>query len=226
MSDGRSLVLLGGGGHAAVVGESAIAAGWLVAGYLDDGPSTAEAMERIGLVPLGSFDDLAEALERVGPGAVVHAAAGNSALRRSWLDRGRILGAAGAVVINPSAAVSPSASIDEGAFIGPRAVVNARAMVGRGAIVNSGAIIEHDCVLRPFCHVAPGAALAGDVTIGEDSLVGLASAVCPGVRIGARVTLGAGAVAVEDIGDGCVAVGVPAKVMCKAEAQGADPKSR
>ncbi len=212
MKKANTLILLGGGGHAAVVAESAIAAGWFVAGYLDDDPSTAEAMQCIDLAFLGPLDDLISVLEQLGPGATVHTATGDAVLRRGWLERGRVLGVTGATIIHPSAAISPSASIDEGTFIGPCAVVNARTAVGRGVIVNSGAIIEHDCVVGPFCHIAPGAALAGNVTVGEDSLVGLASAVCPGVRIGARVTLGAGAVAIEDIDDGCVAVGIPARV--------------
>lgn len=209
---GRSLILLGGGGHAAVVAESARTAGWSVAGYLDDDDHSPEAAA-IDLARLGSIQDLAEALAmlpqtRDRP-AVAHAAVGDPALRRRWTAE--IGHAAARPIIHVTAVISPSATLDDAVFVGPGAIINARAVINRGAIVNSGAIVEHDCVLGAFCHLAPGAALGGGAALGEETLVGINALVLPGVRIGARSTLGAGAVAVTDLADGTTATGNPAR---------------
>ena len=204
MNDGRSLVLLGGGGHAAVVAEAARSSGWTLSGYLDDAEHI-ETAARLGLQRLGAIRDI----DRIPTPALGHAAVGDARLRRRWLDA---LGDRTApAIVHETAVVSPSASLAEGSFIGPRAVVNAGAVVGRGVIVNSAAIIEHDCVLEAFCHVAPGAAMGGSAVAGEESTIGLNASVLPGVRIGASATLGAGAVAVTDLPDGATAVGIPAR---------------
>ncbi len=204
MNDLGSLVLLGGGGHAAVVAEAARTCGWTIVGYLDDGPAT-EAARLVGLHHLGAIHDL----DRFPPAALGHAAVGDGALRRRWLDAlGDLVAPA---IIHESAVVSPSATLAEGSFIGPRAVVNARANVGRGVVVNSGAIVEHDCVLGAFCHIGPGAALGGAATVGEEATIGLNASVLRHVRIGASATLGAGGVAVRDLPEGVTAVGIPAR---------------
>lgn len=204
MIDAPDLVLLGGGGHAAVVAEAARSCGWTVTGYLDDAGQSAAA-RLIGLVCLGAIADWT----RIPAPALGHAAVGDASLRRRWLDAlaARVAGP----IVHESAVVSPSATLAEGSFIGPRAVVNARAVVGRGVIVNSGAIVEHDCVLGDFCHVAPGAVIGGSAVVGERSTIGLNATVLPEVRIGAGVTLGAGSVAVEGVPDGVIAVGIPAR---------------
>ena len=210
MSDSRTLVLLGGGGHAAVVADAARSSGWIIGGCLDDGSE--QPRRPGGLRRLGAIEDLGEVLATVGPGPHSgrgHPAVGDPQLRERWLDA---LGSAVApAIVHATAAVSPSAELAEGVFVGPNAVVNARAVVERGAIVNSGAIVEHDCVLEAFCHVAPGAALGGGASLGRAGLVGINAAVLPGVRIGASATLGAGAVAADDVPDGATAVGIPAR---------------
>lgn len=209
----QSLILLGGGGHAAVVAESARAAGFAMEGFLDDAepdPDAAPgaASSVIGFKRLGAIKDVRDVMA-AHRHAVFHAAIGDPKLRRAWLElpAPRLTPA----IIHPSAVVSSSATISDGVFIGPHVVINARTTIGRGVIVNTGAIIEHDCELGAFCHVAPGSVLSGAVKVGEDSLVGAGSTIIPGVRIGSGCTIGAGAVVISDVADGATAIGVPAK---------------
>jgi len=51
------------------------------------------------------------------------------------------------------------------------------------------------------------------VTIGNGTWIGIGSSVIQGITIGSGVTIGAGAAVVDDIADGLVAVGVPARPM-------------
>ena len=80
MNGGQTLVLLGGGGHGAVVAEAARTCGWTVTGYLDDAAQT-EAARLVGLERLGAIDDL----DRIPAAALGHAAVGDPTLRRRWL---------------------------------------------------------------------------------------------------------------------------------------------
>ncbi len=217
----KILLLLGGGGQAAVVADAARAAGWSLAGYLDDAGAAPGPASRTPLPWLGRIGDLNAVLSSLEPGTAVHAAIGGAACRRRWHDS--IAPAPAPAIIHPTAVVSPSATIGAGAFVGPLVVVNARARLGAGVIVNSGAIVEHDCDLGPFCHVAPGSILAGGVAVGEEALIGAGSTVLGGVRIGDRATLGAGAVAADDLPDGMTAIGVPARVTDASAALAQEP---
>jgi len=230
MTSPGTLILVGGGGHAKVVADVARAAGWTIAGFLDDHPDA--PLGRMGVPYLGAIghdkpDEPPAWIEPLRSGEAVRFfnAIGSNATRRAItgalermagegqlnFPRGEDASIPFAALIDPGAAVSPSAVIDEGALVGPRAIVNASARVGRGAIVNSGAIVEHDGVIGAFAHVAPGAVLGGDVLIGDEALVGLGARVQPGRRIGAGATIAAGAVVCRNVPDHVTVKGVPAR---------------
>ncbi|MCA9285130.1 MAG: acetyltransferase [Phycisphaerales bacterium] len=213
------LVIMGGGGHAAVVADSVDRRWWQPMGYLADQASEHAPMASAESGPkpipwLGTPLDLGRMLgTRLPASTMVHAAVGDGRLRRGWLET--VPEDRWATVVSPSATVSASAVIEAGAFIGPHAVVNARAVVGRGTIVNSGAIVEHDCHVGAFVHLAPRVALGGAVHVGADTLIGIGAAVLPGVRLGRNAVLGAGAVAIDDLADGQTARGVPARAFSR-----------
>jgi sugar O-acyltransferase (sialic acid O-acetyltransferase NeuD family) len=189
-----------------VVCECARAAGWTVAGFLDDAAPDAERCDAVGLKHLGPINQRLTA-PRAEHQPCIHAAVGDAALRRKWLDLAE--GRPAPPIVHPSAVVSPSAELGEGVFIGQRAVVNARVRLGRGVIVNTGAIVEHDCVIGDFAHLAPGSVLAGTVGVGESTLIGANATVIPGITIGSQSIIGAGAVVIRDAGDDQMIVGVP-----------------
>lgn len=211
MNEQGELVIFGAGGHAAVVADTAVTVGFVLAGVLAEGRPEPGVDAPFGGVPwLGDPDRpepaLAELLER---GAGVHAAVGDAATRRRWLES-RLDHAVS--IVHPSAIVSPSATIGPGVFIGPRAVINARAEVGAGVIVNTGAIIEHDVSIGAWSHVAPAATVLGAARVGMAGLVGGGSVVLPGIEIGDEATLGAGGVATTSIPAGRTAVGIPGRL--------------
>ncbi len=53
------------------------------------------------------------------------------------------------------------------------------------------------------------------VTIGNNVWIGGSVTILPGIKIGDNVTIGAGSVVVNDIPDGCIAVGNPCRVVRK-----------
>jgi len=200
-------VLVGGGGHAAVVAEAAHLAGRPVAGFLDDAPgaSLGEGCPRLGGL------DLLDEEGGLPDGCALLLCLGDLALRRRLT--GRLEGRAAGAVVHPRAIVAPSAHLAGGVFVGPGAIVHARARVEAHAIVNSGAIVEHDCIVGENAHLAPGCALAGGARIGAGALVGMRACVLPGVAVGEGATVGAGSVVRADAPAGATVVGAPARVV-------------
>ena len=183
------LVILGGGGQAAVVAESAARAGWRVVGF-------AAAVAATDVATLGDPDCAMTGGPRIeamiAQGARLHAAVGAAEVRERWFAR---FGAANfASVVDPSAVISPSAHVGAGVYIGVGAVVNARAAIEAGA----------------FSHIAPAAVLCGSVRVGRCAQVSAGAVIIPVRRIGDGAMVGAGAVVVRDVPAGMTVAGVPA----------------
>lgn len=215
------VILIGGGGHALVVADAAIACGRGVVGFFDDAKD-ARASEQFGLTRLGTVETLIKLLAgRGGSEArrdVKYIMCVGDVKTRAKLLAKLEIGDRFATVVHPTAYVAESAVIGVGAFVGPRAAINACAIVGRHAIVNTGAIVEHDCIVGVNTHVAPGVVMGGDVEIGlskdpeprDGCLIGIGARILPGVKISPGCVVGAGAVVVKDVKRGVVK-GVPAK---------------
>lgn len=212
------IIGFGAGGHARVVIEILRASGgYEFAGLLDHNPDL-RGTSVLGVPVLGD-DDLAAAM--VGQG-IRHAFIGVGVVSSTWprrrlFDLARDHGLTLVHALHPSAVVSPSAVVGAAATIAAGAIVNAGAVLGANVIVNTGAIVEHDCTIGDHAHVATGARLAGRVAVGEGTLVGIGATVRQGITIGRGALVGAGAVVVDDVPDGVMAIGVPARVVRRLE---------
>jgi UDP-perosamine 4-acetyltransferase len=210
MSDsalGGRLLVIGGGGHAAVVIDVARAAGFHPVAILDGARvgSSCNGVEVIG------DDAMAPDLFSQGIDAAV-VAIGDNRLRVRLGEELERIGFDLPLLRHPSAIVSPSATVGRGTVIMPLAVINADAVVGRLVIVNTAAVVEHDCVIGDGAHVAPGCRLGGNVVVGGQSLLGIGSVVRPGGRIGDYAVVGAGSTVIADLKGHCIASGSPARV--------------
>ena len=200
------LIFLGAGGHARVLQELLALQGTTVSGYL---ALSAEA-RLVGVQWLGTD----EALLDMDPSTTLLVNAIGSidadGRRRSVYDAAVASGFRFTSIVDASAIVRPSARIDAGVQILAGVVVNSNVQVGANTILNTGSIVEHDSIVGANVHISPGAVLGGGVHIGDGSHIGLGARVLQGLSIGSDCTIGAGAVVTKDVGDGLVAVGVPA----------------
>jgi len=196
------LIVYGAGDHGLVVAEAGEAAGFTIAGYIDDAVAPGHIV--------GWWPVLASNTGEMTTASVI-VGIGDNHTRRTILDPLSRENRSLTSVVHPSAWVSLSAHVDTGVFIAPQVVVHAEASVDRGAIVNTGAFIEHHCHIGAFAHVAPGVVMGGRCAVGEDALIGLGARILPGRTIGHRATVGAGAVVTRDVADDQAVTGVPAR---------------
>lgn len=202
MTSAGSWVVIGAGGHAAVVISTIQAMGGTVRAIFDDDPRRhgSKVLDVTVLGPVASC--------RAGTGEKAVLGVGDNRVRRDLAARLRL---PWSVVIHPSAVIHPSVTIGEGSVVFAGAVLQPRTSIGRHVIVNTAASVDHDGLLENFAHVAPGAHLSGHVTLREGALMGVGSAAIPGAVVGAWAVVGAGGAVIGEIPAGTVAVGVPAR---------------
>jgi sugar O-acyltransferase (sialic acid O-acetyltransferase NeuD family) len=202
------LIVWGAGGHGKVVADTALRAGFSLAGFADDAAAL-YGFKVLGFPVFGGREWLCGTMwgkYQIALGI------GDNYLRMAvmqWLRAHRF---PVATIISPNAVVASSARIDEGSVIMPGAVVNADAMVGRGSILNTASVVEHDVRIGNYAHLSPNATLGGGARVGELTQIGIGAMVLPLIRVGARSIVGAGSVVARDIPDEVVAFGTPARV--------------
>jgi len=209
-----ALLLLGAGGHARVVAETALATGRFSSiAFLDDRRSGSDQLpDPLGWPVIGPFSAAFDPqIRHQFPEALV--ATGKAAVRLQWLPRLAAAGYELPAVIHPTAWVSPSSQLGAGSVVFAQAAVQSQAVIGSGAILNTGCSVDHDVQLGNGVHICPGARLAGEVQVGDRSWIGIGASVIQQICIGVDVTVGAGAAVVRDLPDGVTAVGVPARVL-------------
>lgn len=118
-------------------------------------------------------------------------------------------------IIARSAEVSNYVKLGEGAIIMNQSLLTVDIEAGDFFLCNYGCTVGHDCRFDDYVTLNPGVCISGAVTIGECSTVGLGASIIQGLTIGNNTMIGAGAAVIRGIGEGCTAVGVPAKPLEK-----------
>lgn len=202
------LVIIGGGGHAKVVIETALAAGYCIKKILDDDDQV------IGSSLLGvRVEGPIKHVLQEGDHAVI--AIGNNTDRRNIYNKNKNIN--WCTVVHPSAVISPTAQIGIGVVAFANVVLNADSVVGDHSILNTACSIDHDCRVGAFSHIAPRVAVAGGVNIGENCFLGVGSAVLPNISIGKNSVIGGGGVVIRSVPENVVVVGNPTRVISKVE---------
>jgi sugar O-acyltransferase (sialic acid O-acetyltransferase NeuD family) len=197
----RDLVVIGAGGHAKVVIDTAERAGWNILGVIDDRPEASVfGYSRLGALADVIFDSAWWVVVAIGSNSVRARIAASLEGQVRW-----------ATVIHPGSYVSDRATMQPGSVIFAGAIIQADATIGAHVIVNSAASLDHDVLVGSYAHIAPRAVLTGGVRLEEGVFVGAGAVMTPSTSAGAWSTLGAGAVAVRDLEPGAVYVGVPAR---------------
>lgn len=209
----RPVIIIGAGGHAAVVADALMVAGIEVIGFTDRDAARHGSLY-CGLPVRGDDESVLsgyaakDVLLANGIGGV-----GSTELRQKVQMGLEQRGWQFATVRHPTAIVSPQAKIAASVQLLAGSIVQVGAEIGSGTIVNTAAVVEHDCTVGSFVHVAPRALLCGNVKVSSSSHIGAGAVVKQGVSLGPNTLVGAGAVVVRDFAGDGVLVGVPARVV-------------
>lgn len=198
--NGRTLIIIGAGGHGKVAADIARCMGYADTAFLDDRSSDT-------LPIVGTSADM----ERYVGKADFFVAIGNASVRERLTESLTALGAAVVNLIHPRAVVASSATLGIGVMAAPGAVIGVDAVIGDGVIVNTLASVDHDSAVGAYSHIAVGANVAGTVHIGRRVMIGAGAAVINNIDITDDVTVGAGACVVCDLAESGTYIGVPAK---------------
>lgn len=199
----KTIYVYGAGGHAGVVAAACRLRGYRIGGFIEDNSS------RIGTEfcrsRIWAHADLPEK-------AAVIIAFGNCRRRYELGEALRTAGFSLPAIIHPSAIIADDAIIGDGCFIGALVNVDPGCTIGDFCILNNQSGICHDSTMAHGCHLCPSSHLAGNVHVGQTSWIGIGAKVIDKIQIGANVVIGAGSVVVNDIPDGALAYGVPARI--------------
>jgi acetyltransferase EpsM len=212
------VVVVGAGGHAAVVADLLLSihekhGGLRPVAFVDDDPRLAGGT-LVGLPIRGAV----ASLENIAHDAVV-VAIGDNRARRHVFETLRRRGETFATVCPASAIIAREVHLGLGTVVVAGAVVNVAARIGHDVIVNTGSTVDHHAVIGDHAHVAPGAHLGGQVSVGEGALIGTGAVVLPGRCVGAWSIVGAQALVSHDVADGAVVTGIPARATARRRRQ-------
>ena len=192
----KSLLILGGGGHASVLVDILKEQGRVILGVV------APVIESEHLCNLRHYTKDEDVFLFKPSDVILVNGIGSmprESLRRDIYYKFTELGYLFETVIASSAIVSSMATFEQGVQILQGAIIQVGVNVMANTIINSGAILEHDCHIGMNNHIAPGAKLSGGVKTANNVHLGTGSSVIQKIKIGEYVIVGAGAVVCENV---------------------------
>ena len=203
----KPIIVIGGGGHAAVVVDCLRLLGRKILGA-----STPDIKKGATVFPGLPCIGNDQTVVRDYPPATVTLVNGvgqttGEDQRRYLYESMSSIGYDFESVVHPSANLGSRVSVSSGTQLMAGVILQVGCKVGKNSIINTGARVDHDCVIGNHVHVAPGATVCGGVYIDDGAYLGAGSVVIQGVKIGARSTIGAGVTVLRDVPPDTVFVG-------------------
>jgi len=118
-----------------------------------------------------------------------------------------------ATLIDPTAIISLTSIIKQGVIVGPNAIISSNANINENVAVNVGGVIGHDITIGQNTVVSSYGNIGGASIIGSCSYIGMGAMVKENTIIGNKVIIGMGSVVYNNIPDGVIALGNPARPM-------------
>lgn len=114
-------------------------------------------------------------------------------------------------IIHPSSIISSNVKLDKNCFISANVIINSHSKLSHSVIINTGVIVEHDCICESGVHISPRSTLGGNVIVKELSWVGMSSTIKNNITIKENVIIGAGSLVLKNINKNQTVYGYPLK---------------
>ena len=118
-----------------------------------------------------------------------------------------------ATIVHPRVLINDYMTLGEGTIIYEGAILTTNIKVGNHVIISPKCGIGHDSIIKDYVSLLWNVNISGNDIIEEGVMMGSASTVIQGKKIGKGSTVGAGAVVIDNIDSYSTVVGVPAKVI-------------
>jgi sugar O-acyltransferase (sialic acid O-acetyltransferase NeuD family) len=167
-----------------------------------------------GYEVLGTEFDLPELVDKFKVfGGVI--AIGDNRARRLMAERisNFIPGFHFVSLVHPTACIGKDVCLGNGVVLLPGVIVNANSSIGDHCILNTRSSLGHEGIMQPFSSLAPGVSTGGNLFLGKGSAISIGSTVIEGINIGSESLVGAGSLVLEDVPDGVIVFGSPARVV-------------
>jgi sugar O-acyltransferase (sialic acid O-acetyltransferase NeuD family) len=186
--------------------KNAITSSWSAIKFIDDSldQSTRYGAEVLRFDQLSKFSDFSESEFLIANGEPV--------VRKKILDKLMTADAKLANLIDVSCLVADSAILHKGVVITPLCSISSDAVLLENSCVNTMSIIGHDVRLGNNSVISSMVNLGGACIVGDNSYIGMGALIKEGVKIGSNTIVGMGSVVYNDIPDGVIALGNPARV--------------
>jgi len=139
---------------------------------------------------------------------------GEPVIRRSIYNKLKANNIKLATLVDKTSIISETAKVGEGVIVTPYCSVSSSAVVGNNVAINTKAIVGHDVRLGEHCVISSLVNLGGACSVGENSYIGMGAQIKEGgIIIGKDAIVGMGSVVYNDIPDGVIALGNPARPM-------------
>lgn len=209
----RKLIIMGAGGFAREVAwlvseiNQVETNSWNLLGFWDrDDAGSEQAIN--GIPVLGTKE-----VKQYIPNSYVVAAIGDPNTRMRAIRQAQSLGCRFATLVHPATRYDQrTVSIGCGTVICAGNILTVDIRIGAHVLLNLDCTVGHDSILEDFATVSPGCHLSGRTIVRERAYLGTGSVTIENIEIGARSTIGAGAVVVRSIPSDVIATGVPARV--------------
>lgn len=209
----KPLVMIGAGGHAAVLAEILLQKDRELIAVVSPEP-VKENSPLYGLPKISNDEDLLAAyspqdVELVNGVGSIPRNNTRSKLSTFFNEKGYTF----AKVISPKAILSNFLTLEEGVQIMHGAIIQVNTVVGKNSIINTGVIVEHDCAIGINNHIAPGVTLSGGVITDSDVHVGTGANIIQGIHIGQAAVVGAGTTISRNVPAGQILIPARSRVI-------------
>jgi len=120
-----------------------------------------------------------------------------------------------ATIIDPSCNIAETTKIGEGTIVLPFTFISAYTEIGKNCLIEIGTIIGHEIIVGNHSVVSTMAVLGGKSTYGNNVFIGMNATVKEKISVGNKVIIAMSAAVFNDIDDGMIVVGNPARVSRK-----------
>jgi acetyltransferase EpsM len=213
----KKLVIFGGSGIGMIAASVALDIGeYEILGFLNDVIEPGMAIGKFKKIPvIGKTEDYEKLLKDKDTVFIV-AYVGMQNERKTYakLVSFNIPDDRMATLIHPTAIIPKEmCAIGKGVLFAPQSQLSPDTTIGDNCILLGSSFVGHDSTLERFAHVATNGVVGANVHIGKAVHVGSNATIREKILIGDFSLIGSGSVVLNNIPEGAIVVGNPARIL-------------